>query len=40
MSASAFRTGYWTDVLEGKEAISFLTDKLFYVYDKYRPGKR
>lgn len=35
-----FIPGYWTDVIEGKEAISFLTDKLFYVYDKYRPGKR
>ncbi len=36
---AGFMPEYWSDILEGQEALSFMTDKLYYVYQKYHPGK-
>lgn len=32
-----FMPDYWKDILEGEEALSFMTDKLYHVYKKYHP---
>ena len=37
---ASFMPDYWKDILEGEEATSFLTDKLYYVYRKYHPEKQ
>lgn len=34
---TAFMPDYWKDILEGEEALSFMIDKLYYVYKKYHP---
>ena len=34
---TAFMPDYWADILEGQNVISFMSDKLFYVYQKYNP---
>lgn len=34
-----FIPAYWADILEGSTALAFMTDKLYYVYEKYHPMK-
>lgn len=34
---ASFLPAYWADILEGKEVIEFMAEKLYYVYDKYHP---
>ena len=34
-----FIPAYWVDILEGSTALAFMTDKLYYVYEKYHPMK-
>ncbi|WP_297015848.1 ADP-ribosylglycohydrolase family protein [uncultured Dialister sp.] len=36
---TSFMPEYWADILEGNGVISFMADKLFYVYNKYHPQK-
>lgn len=36
---TGFIPSYWSDILEGSEPLAFMTDKLYYVYEKYHPKK-
>lgn len=33
----SFMPDYWNDILEGEDALNFMTDKLYHVYKKYHP---